>query len=137
MLPCLSSYILPVRGNFQTADTGKPHILHIIMFFLLHFKSRCDIKRGSLNASMGKIASFHLSERDGHRLKAVPGCVAWFAPEQLWRHRRTPAVTGYECVPPWGANAGGTAEGMPFVPISGMRGFFVALTQPVKTHLKG
>ena len=42
----------------------------------------------------GKIVSFRLAERGGHRLKAALKRVTWFAREQLWRHRRPPAVIG-------------------------------------------
>ncbi len=57
-----------------------------------------------------------MAEMDGHRLKAVLMCVAWFARERparagRWFRRYRKKVRAY------GTNAGGTAEGLPFVPM--------------------
>ena len=61
----------------------------------------------------GKIAEHvHLSERNGRRLKSRTGI---------------PPLAGFEVsVPDWCGNAGGTAEGLPFVPIEGWKVFFIA-----------
>ncbi len=52
----------------------------------------------------GKIACLRVSEKGGHRLKAVPARVAWFARERPVRAGRLTAVIrsqvrifGYEC----------------------------------------
>ena len=65
----------------------------------------------------GKIASLRLPERGGHRLRAAPERVAWFAPERPWRQGRP--ARRYRVLSaraPRRGNAGGTAEGLPFVP---------------------
>ena len=60
-----------------------------------------------------------MAERGGHRLKAALVRVPWFERDGL------PAVTGLECAQKkLCANAGGTAEGLPFVPRFGEEGLF-------------
>ena len=102
---------------------------------------------GSINAQIGKIAGLQIAERGGRRLKAVLSCAAWFAQERPLRggrvFRRYPETSAYgnirmRVVPRTAhryrgfervqvcTNAGGTAEGWPFVPeIVGTEGFFV------------
>ena len=66
------------------SDRARP----IIKFSLLLFNLYCDIKVFSANAKNGKIACWHTAERGGHRLKAAPVCVAWFARERPVRAGR-------------------------------------------------
>ena len=47
----------------------------------------------------------------------------WFALEPPWRHGRIPSVTGVRVLT-FCENAGGTAEGLPFVPIIRDEGLF-------------
>ena len=69
-----------------------------------------------------------MAEMDGHRLKAVLMCVAWFARERpvrtgRWFRRYRKRVRTVR------ANAGGTAEGLPFVPVMwGRRAFIFMYT---------
>ena len=113
------------------------HTTSIILIFLLLFNMFCGIKRVSANAKNGKIASFRLAERGGHRLKAALERVAWFAREQLWRHRRPrPPLSGHECA---------YSMRMRVVPrkgclssqCCGMRGLFYCHHHISKLHLKG
>ncbi len=77
-----------------------------------------------MNARKGKIASHLLFREDLHRLKGVPDGSAWFAPERPRRRGRPPPDSGASSVRA-GANAGGTAEGEPFVPSFGEERRFV------------
>ena len=122
---------------FEAKKRAVRHTTSIILIFLLHFNIFCGIKRVSANAKNGKIASFRLAERGGHRLKAALERVAWFAREQLWRHRRLrPPLSGHECA---------YVTRMRVVPrkgclssqFYGVRGVFYCSYPTSKLHLKG
>ena len=83
----------------------------------LLFPFFCDIKVHSRNAKNGKIGCFLLSERAGHRLKACLGSFPLVRPGAApERGTVVPPLREMKCVSK-DANAGGTAEGLPFVPI--------------------
>jgi len=122
---------------FQAKKKAVRHTRSIILIFLLHFNIFCGIKRVSANAKNGKIVSFRSAERGGHRLKAALERVAWFAREQLWRHRRPrPPLSGQECayitrmrvVPRKGCLSSQSC---------GMKGVFYCPHPTSKLHLKG
>ena len=121
---------------FKAKRRVERHTTSIILIFLLHFNMFYAIKEVSVNVRNGKIASFRSAERGGHRLKAALECVAWFAREQLWRHRRPPAVIGAEC--PRAARECGWYRGrVAFRPsFVGGKAFLLPFSN-YKLHLKG
>ena len=124
--------IQEIHGNFNilrrasSISLFRTNLSRLLLLFLYCY----GISIFSPNAGNGKIASFHLSERDGHRLKAAPKCVAWFARERLWRHRRharryrgKSACFSHEC--------GWYRGRFAFRPKIGMEGIFVCLPPTV------
>ena len=82
-------------------------------------------KRKSKIARNGKIGRSSTTERGGHRLEAALVRAPLVRPGAAHESGTAcPAVTGVGVSAPWRGNAGGTAEGLPFVPIGGTGGFF-------------
>ena len=101
------------------------------LFLKLLQSGKIYVINTSISAMNRKIASFRSAERGGHRLKAALGRVAWFAWERLWRYRRsTLRYRGAECPRKPRGNAGGTAEGLPFVPVVWERRAFLFVSVP-------
>ena len=74
----------------------------------------------------GKRAAPGPAESVRHRLKADVGLACLVRPGAVCESRTgIPPLAGFEVsVPDWCGNAGGTAEGLPFVPISWEEGLF-------------
>lgn len=107
---------LPAAGGSSPFGRIFPISFLIISGFLLQGKEICVINRGSRNAKNGKIGCFLLSERAGQRLKACLGSVPLVRPGAApERGTVVPPLREMKCVSK-DANAGGTAEGLPFVP---------------------
>ena len=71
------------------------------------------------------MASLRVQERGGHRLRAALRRVACSPGSGPRERDGGPPLRGFERAP-WGANAGGTAEGFAFRPGLGAEGFFAA-----------
>jgi hypothetical protein len=116
--------------------TGETHLsllpmrIHRIGDFSLAFSLFMCYKLYLISALNGKITSLRRQERIGHRLKADPRRVVWFAREPPWRHGRSPTVIWVSSAYPVGTNLGGTAEAASFVPNIGMKGVFLCPLSP-------
>ena len=94
----------------------------------MHFNRFCDINLFRTNAKNGKIAQNCPAREVRHRLRADSAAARLVRPgAALETGTARPAVTGGLSVRIGAETVGGTAEGMPFVPGLGRKGFFVAL----------
>ena len=117
------------RDNWRlpaTKSSADSTFAIFTLFCVFHLLSRklCDISI-DYSALNGKIACLRSQERTGHRLKACLDRVACSPGSGPWEGDGMPRrYRGQKCVHDICTNAGGTAEGLPFVPMGGRGAFF-------------
>ena len=115
---------LRTAGPQRRSKTWHPTEFLLFLLSPLPSPPFCDIN-DDYSALNGKIACLRSQERTGHRLKACLDRVACSPGSGPWEGDGMPRrYRGQKCVHDICTNAGGTAEGLPFVPMGGRGAFF-------------